>query len=117
MNHVLAKDLPEMILQVLDHPPITIRIGGKRTRNQTVDESDEEIDELAEETTVAPVKKARQARKKRLAPPDAQIENVQPPHEPELTRSLSPLSPSPPRNTRGKNTRARAKARRGKGSK
>jgi hypothetical protein len=91
-----------------------LRISGKRLRNQAINESDEEIDELAEETTVAPAKKVRQARKKRLAPADAQIENVQPPHEPTPTHSLSSLTASPPKNTWGKSTRA-AKAHRGKG--
>jgi hypothetical protein len=100
-----------MILQVLDHAPITIRIGGKRTRKQAIDENDEEIDELAEETTMAPAKKVRQTRKKRLAEPDAQIENVQPTREPTPTCSLPPLSPSPPMNTRGKGTKARRSKR------
>jgi ParB-like chromosome segregation protein Spo0J len=110
---VPAQDLPQTILQALDHPPITIRINPKRTRDQAVHETDDEIDELEEEFTVPPVKKARRTRKKALAPPDAQIENVQPPHEPTPTRSLSPLSPSP-RNTRAKSTKAATKARRGR---
>jgi hypothetical protein len=116
MDHGLIKDLPDTILQVLDHPPITIQISGKRTQNQAMDDSDEEIDKLEEETQtiVAPAKKGRQGRKKRVVPPDAYIENVQPPNEPTPTCSLSPLSPSPPKNTRGKNARV-AKARRGRG--
>jgi hypothetical protein len=117
MGHVLAKDLPQPFFQVLDHPPITIRINAKRARDQAVYDSEEEIDELEEEITVPPVKKVRKARKKALAPPDAQIENVQPAHEPTPTRSLSSLSPSPPRKTRATTTRAATKARRGKGRK
>ena len=115
MGHLLVENLPETILQVLDHPPITIRISGKRAREQAIGESDDEIDELAEETTAAPARKVPRTRKKRLAPA-AETENVQPPYEPSPTRSLSPPSQPPPKKTQGKKPRA-TKARKGKGSK
>jgi hypothetical protein len=77
---------------VADAQAVPVAIGRKRTHNQIAQESDENFDEQTD--AILPAKEVAHARKAIILP-DAQIEDLPPPTP---TRSLSVLTPSPPKN-------------------